>query len=148
VVGLVCKQPKGIWAETPANIHTGTRIWREAGCEFFFGPPPKPGQKQEFIQYIVTAFGAFRGFRKARDNRSGVQCGVKMAADKKSYVVELAIPLKVAGQYDYTKGKAYTFNVMRNPFYGNTFNSKERIGWAPIFFTAGVPESRGLLIME
>jgi len=37
---------------------------------------------------------------------------------------------------------------MRNPFYADTFNPKERIGWAPIFFTAGRPESRGLVVLE
>jgi hypothetical protein len=37
---------------------------------------------------------------------------------------------------------------MRNPFYENSFQSKERIGWAPIFDTAQLPESRGLVILE
>jgi uncharacterized protein DUF4838 len=148
VIGLVCRQPKGIWAETPAGVQTGTRIWRESGCEIFFGPPVKAGEKQEFAQYIVTSLGAFRGFRKAQDNRKDVQCAVKQADDGKSYTIELALPLKVDGLYDYSTGKAFTFNVMRNPFYADTFNSKERIGWAPIFFTAGRPESRGLVVLE
>ncbi len=149
VVGIECKQPKGIWAETPKDVHTGTRIWREASCEFFFGPPAKTAKEQEYIQYIVNSLGAFRGFRKSQDNRKDVICAVKQAEDGKSYTIELAIPLKVEGQYDYTQGsRVFTFNVMRNPFYANTFNSRERIGWAPIFYTAGVPESRGLLVLE
>ena len=39
-------------------------------------------------------------------------------------------------------------NIMRNPFYADTYNPKERIGWAPIFFTASRPESRGLVMLE
>jgi len=148
VIGLVCRQPKGIWARTPAHVHTGTRIWRESGCEIFFGPPVRAGEKQEFIQYIVNALGAFRGFRKAQDNRKDVLCAVKQAPDGTSYTIEVALPLKVDGLYDYSTGRAFTFNVMRNPFYADTFNPKERIGWAPIFFTAGRPESRGLVVLE
>ncbi|MBT3376187.1 MAG: DUF4838 domain-containing protein [Lentisphaerae bacterium] len=148
VIGLVCQQPKGIWAETPAAVHTGTRIWREAGCEIFFGPPVRPGEDQEFIQYVVNSLGAFRGFRKAQDNRKDVHCAVKQAADGMSYTIEVALPLKVDGLYDYSTGCTFTFNVMRNPFYADTFNPKERIGWAPIFFTAGRPESRGLVVLE
>ncbi|MDA0838187.1 MAG: DUF4838 domain-containing protein [Planctomycetota bacterium] len=148
VIGLECQQPKGIWAETPKDVHTGTRIWREASCEFFFGPPAETAKDQEYIQYIVNSLGAFRGFRKSQDNRKDVHCAVNKAEDGKSYTIELAVPLKVEGQYDYTQGRVFTFNVMRNPFYANTFNSKERIGWAPIFYTAGVPESRGMLVLE
>jgi hypothetical protein len=148
VIGLVCRQPKGIWAQTPADIETGTRIWRESGCEVFLGPPVKAGEKQEYFQYIVNAFGAFRGFQSARDNRKGVQCAARMSADKTAYTIEVALPLKAEGLYDYSTPGVYTFNVMRNPFYADTFNSKERIGWAPIFFTAGAPESRGLVVLE
>ena len=52
------------------------------------------------------------------------------------------------GQYDYTGSRALSFNLMRSPFTAKTFNPRERIGWAPIFFTASLPESRGLLILE
>jgi len=148
LVGLVCQQPKGIWAETPPDIHTGTRIWREAGCEFFLGPPPAADEDPVYFQYIVNALGAFRGFRAARDNREGVTCAVKLAPDKKSYTIEAAFPLKVKDMYDFTGGRVFTFNVMRNPFYADTFNSKERIGWAPLFFTAHNIESRGLIVFE
>ena len=148
VIGVACRQPGGIWAATPPDVHTGARLWREAGCEFFFGPPVTPGQDQEFIQYIVNTHGAFQGFHKARDNRKDVHCAVRQADDGKAYTIEVALPLKVEGLYDYSQGRIYTFNIMRNPFTANTFNPKERIGWAPIFFTAGVPESRGTLIIE
>ena len=30
----------------------------------------------------------------------------------------------------------------------DTFNSPERIGWAPIFYTAHLPQSRALIIIE
>ncbi len=43
---------------------------------------------------------------------------------------------------------AHIINIMRNPFYENSFQSKERIGWAPIFNTAQLPESRGLVVLE
>jgi hypothetical protein len=41
-----------------------------------------------------------------------------------------------------------SFNVCRYPFSADTFNSKERLGWAPIFFSASYPESRGLIVIE
>ncbi len=148
VFGLVCHQPRGIWAETPAEIETGTRIWRESGVEFFIGPPVQDGDEQEFAQYIVNALGAFRGFRKAKDNRTDVHHAVRISDDRKSYTVEIAIPLHVKGLYDYSQTKVFSFNIMRNPFYADTFNSSERIGWAPIFFTASKPESRGTLVVE
>ncbi len=149
VIGVTCIQPKGIWAETPADIETGTRIWRESGCEFFFGPPPQPGDgRSEYFQYIVTSMGAWRGFRTAQDNRKDVTCAVAKADDGKSYTIEVAFPLKVDGLYDYSAPGAYTFNIMRNPFYEDSFQSKERIGWAPIFNTAQLPESRGLVVLE
>jgi len=149
VIGVRCVQPKGIWAETPADVETGTRIWRESGCEFFFGPPSQPGDKKsEYFQYVVTSMGAWRGFHAAKDNRKDVTCAVAMADDGKSYTIEVAIPLKVDGLYDCSAPGPYTFNIMRNPFYENSFQSKERIGWAPIFNTAQLPESRGLVILE
>ena len=36
----------------------------------------------------------------------------------------------------------------RRDLYGDTFNATERLGWAPIFFTASRPESRGLVVLE
>lgn len=148
VIGLVCKQPGGIWAETKPETFAGSAIYRESCSEIFFGPVATGASQHEFALYVVNSLGAFRGFAKAADNRKDVQCAVKMAADGKSYTVEAALPLKVDGQYDYAGARMLTFNIQRSPFHGNTFNPKERIGWAPIFFTAGFPESRGLLIME
>jgi hypothetical protein len=148
VFGIVCKQPSGIWAETPPEKFTGTSIWRESGCEFFFGSPTAGTEKPDFAQYIVNSLGAFRGFQKAQDNRKDVQCAVKMGEDGKSYTIEAAFPLKLEGQYDYSGQRLLEFNIQRSPFQSKTFNPKERIGWAPIFFTATLPESRGLLILE
>ncbi|MHC4874358.1 MAG: hypothetical protein ACYTFY_21100, partial [Planctomycetota bacterium] len=131
------------------DIYTGTRIWREAGCEFFLGPIPQEGDKKgEFAQYIVNALGSFRGFRKALDNRKDVKCAVNWDKAKNNYTIEVAFPLKVEGLYDYTKIKLFSMNIMQNAFNANTFNSKERIGWHPIFFTAGLASSRGFIIIE
>jgi hypothetical protein len=148
VIGLVCRQPNGIWAETPADKFTGSAIYRESCCEFFFGPTTPEGQKPEYAQYVVNSLGSFRGYGKAQDNRKDVPCAVKTAADGKSFTIEIAFPLKLEGQYDYSGVRPLEFNIQRSPFHAKTFNPKERIGWAPIFFTAGVPESRGLLILE
>jgi hypothetical protein len=146
VVGIECRQPQGIWAFTPADRHTGTRIWRESCCEFLFGAAPREGETPEFAQYIVNALGAFRGFRQAEDNRQGVQCAVRTSADNRAYTIEAAFPLRVDGLYDYTEQPVLSFNVSRYPFSADTFNSKERLGWAPIFFSASYPESRGLAV--
>lgn len=148
VFGIICKQPKGIWAETTPDKFTGTSIWRESSCEFVFGPMTTGSQKYAGVHYIVNALGAFRGFQKAADNRKDVQCAVKTSEDGKAYTIEVALPLKVEGQYDFTSERLLEFNIQRSPFHAKTFNPKERIGWAPIFFTAHVPESRGLLVME
>ena len=148
VVGVVCRQPKGIWAETPADRFTGSAIYRESCCEFIFAPPAGEGQKPEHAQYVVNSLGSFRGFGKALDNRKDVHCAVKLAEDGKSYTIEAAFPLKVEGQYDYSATRPLEFNIQRSPFHAKTFNPKERIGWAPIFFTAGLPESRGWLVLE
>ena len=148
VFGIQCEQPMGIWAETPKNIKTGTRIWREAACEFFIGPQPGKGEKAEYIQYIVNALGSYRGFGKAKDNRIGVESAVRWDKPKNIYTIEVAIPLRVKGLYDYSKEKMLTMNIMQDAFHANTFNSKERIGWAPIFYTAGKLDSRGLIFFE
>ena len=148
VFGIVCHQPRGIWAETPADRFTGTRIWREAGCEFFLGPAPTKGESGEYFQYIVNALGSYRGFQKATDNREGVKCAVDWNTEENTYTIEVAFPLHVEGMYDYRQAKAFSFNIMQNPFEANTFNSPERIGWSPIFFTAHKPESRALIIIE
>jgi hypothetical protein len=52
----------------------------------------------------------------------------------------------VDGLYDYTAQRALSFNISRYPFSADTFNSKERLGWAPSFFSASYPESRGLIV--
>jgi len=148
VFGITCKQPRGIWAETPADRFTGSSIFREASCEFLLGPVPLPEEKGEYFQYVVNALGAFRGYRTSADNRKGVECSVNWDRDKNTYTIEAAFPLMVEGMYDYRQAKAFNFNIMQNPFEGDTFNSPERIGWAPIFYTAHKPESRALVIIE
>lgn len=148
VFGVICSQPKGIWAQTPPDKFTGTSIWRESSCEFVFGPMATGNEKYAGVHYIVNSLGAFRGFQKAADNRIDVQCAAKTSDDGKTYTIEVAFPLKVEGQYDFTAQRLLEFNIQRSPFHAKTFNPKERIGWAPIFFTAHVSESRGLLVME
>lgn len=148
LIGLVCRQPQGIWAETPAERFTGSAIWRESCCEFFFEPPSTSAARAGYAQYVVNALGSFRGFAKAVDNRAGVECAVKSAADGKSYTIEAAFPLRVDGQYDFTGERLLEFNIQRSPFHSKTFNPQERIGWAPIFMSATLPDSRGLLILE
>ena len=147
VVGLRCDQQGPIWARTPPEIHTGTRIWRESGCEFFFGPVPQAGEKPETAQYIVNALGASRGFRQAKDNRDGVRVAVRQDKQGGYYVIEAAFPLKAKG-YDFTKQRVLTFNIMRNIFSRDSFAAEELIGWHPIFYTAQNVESRGLLFTK
>ena len=77
-----------------------------------------------------------------------MKCAVNWDKDGNTYTIEAAFPLKVEGMYDYSSAKAFSFNIMQNPFEGKTFNSPERIGWAPIFYTAHYPQSRALVIIE
>ena len=147
VFGLECRQDGDIWARTTPDIHSGTRIWRESGCEFIFGPASRQEEKGGYVQYIVNALGAFRGFRAAKENREGCQVGVELDKEGGRYTIEFAMPLK-AGGYDYTQEKVFTFNIMRNIFRADTFAAEEIIGWYPIFFTAHNPESRGLVFVD
>jgi hypothetical protein len=148
VIGIACEQPGGTWASTPPDVHTGTRIWRESCCEIFVGPQPRPGEQAPYAQYIVNALGAFRGFQAARDNREGVQAAGVIAPDGRSYTVEIAIPLRVAGRYDFTGEQALSFTVMRQVYLADTFSPPERLGWHPLFLTAHNAESRGLVFLE
>ena len=147
VIGLVCKQPKGVWAQTAANIETGTMIWRESCCEILFGPAAKEGEKPVYCHYIVNPLGAFRGFQAALDVRKDVQCAAAMNAEKTAYVVLVALPLKT-DRYDFTKDKVFTFNIMRQVYNSNSFSPPERLGWHPIFFTAHEVSSRALTFVE
>ena len=147
LVTLTCKQPGGVWAETAPTVEMGTSIFRESCAEIFLIPLKEEQDGKLFSQYVVNALGAFRGYNAARDNRAGVQCAAKVAPDKKSYTLEFAIPLKCP-TYDYTGVKAFTFTVMRQVYHSNSYSPPERLGWAPLFLTASVPESRGLIILE
>lgn len=147
-IGLTLQQPKGVWANTTPDVFTGTRIWRESCVQIFMGPHGDTSKKAPNIQYIVNALGAFRGFNLASDNREGVTAAGKIAADGKSYTIEIALPLKVQGKYDLTQDKTLTFNIMREAHYQQSYGTDERSGWYPIFFSAQWPESRGVTFME
>jgi hypothetical protein len=147
LIGLTLQQPKGIWARTTPDIHTGTRIWRESGVEIFLGYAGDARHSAPKIQYIVNALGAYRGFGLAADNRQDVAAAAKVAADGKSYTIEVSLPLKVAGKYDLTEPRALSFNIMRDVYYGQSYGTDECMGWYPIFFTAQWPESRAVTFM-
>jgi len=147
LVGLVCKQVGPIWAQSPKETLAGTHIWRESGVEIAFGPPAGQGQDQEkppFAQYDINAFGAFRGFSAAKDNRENVEVAVKLDTDKNVYVIEAALPLRASG-YDYTAEKVLTFNVARMIYTRDSYESDVILGWHPIFVTVSDPASRGLV---
>lgn len=148
VIGLECLQPKGIMAVTPPNVAAGSRLWRESSCEIYFGPPPLPGEKPEFAQYVVNALGGFRAFGVAEGNRDQVQVAARMAPDQKSFTLEFALPLKVAGRYDYASDRALYFTIVRFPYWEKKQNPRERLGWAPLFTTGQNPESRALIVLE
>jgi len=147
VLGLECKQPKGIFARTEPQVETGTMIWRETCCEVSFGPQPNEGEKPEYFHYVVNSLGAFRGFHAARDNRAGVTCAARTANDKQGYTLEVALPLKT-DKYDYTQGRVFALNIMRQVYYADTFSPPERLGWHPLFFTVHEPASRALVFSE
>ena len=148
VVGLKCDQVGPIWASTPPETETGTRIWRESSVEFMFGPvgAEKVGRRFPFAQYIVNAKGAWRGFAMAEGNREGVTVAVRLDQEAGHYTIEAAFPLKAEG-YDFTGEKVLSFNLMRNVYNADTDKALEIIGWAPIFYTARNAESRGLVFL-
>lgn len=148
LIGLTMQQPNGVWALTTPDVHTGTRIWRESCVQIFMGPHGDTSKKAPNIQYIVNALGAFRGFNLASDNRENVTAAGKIAEDKKSYTIEISLPLKVEGKYDLTKDKTLTFNIMREAHYKQSYGTDERSGWYPIFFSSQWPESRGVTFMQ
>ena len=146
LLALVCRQDGPIWAQSPKDTLTGTHIWRESGIEVFFGPATAD-ENPPFAQYVINAFGAFRGFGQSKDNRDGVQVEVKLDKDKGVYVIEAALPLK-AGSYDYSACKALTFNVGRMIYTRDSYESDVIVGWYPIFRTISDPASRSLIFME
>jgi len=129
-------------------VAAGSRLWREASCEIYFGPPAPAGRKPEFAQYVVNALGGFRAFGVAEGNRDQVQVAARMAPDQRSFTLELALPLKVAGRYDYTSHRALYFTIIRFPYWEKKQNPRERLGWAPLFTTGQNPESRALIVLE
>ena len=148
VFGLRCDQVGPIWADTSPEVETGTRIWRESGVEFFFGPvgAEKGGRVLPFAQYIVNALGAWRGFAMAEGNREGVQLAVRRHEAGGHFTIEAAFPLKAEG-YDFSNETVLSFNLMRNVYNADTDKALEIIGWAPIFYTARDADSRGLAFL-
>ncbi|HOD82869.1 MAG: hypothetical protein BWX88_03169 [Planctomycetes bacterium ADurb.Bin126] len=146
LLAVECRQDGPIWAQSPKDTLTGTHIWRESGIEAFFGPAtaedPPP-----YAQYVINAFGAFRGFGQAKDNRDGVQVEVKLDTDQGVFVIEAALPLK-AGSYDYAACKTLTFNVGRMIYTRDSYESDVIVGWYPIFRTISDPASRSLIFLE
>lgn len=149
LVGLVCQQKGEIWAQSPADTLAGTHIWRESGVEIFFGPArAEPGvEKPPYAQYDINAWGAFRGFGEAKDNREGVEVSVKLEPEKGRFTIEAALPLK-AGGYDYTGLKALSFNVNRMVYTRNSYVADVMTGWHPIFVSGSYFESRGMIFMK
>jgi len=144
-LGLVCRQVGSIWAQSPKETLTGTHIWRESGIEVAFGPLAAAGEeKPPFAQYDINAFGAFRGFQAAKDNRDGVDVAVFLDREAGVYTIEAALPLKGPG-YDYTGHKALTFNIARMIYTRDSYESDVILGWHPIFVTISDPASRGLI---
>ncbi|MEO6906521.1 MAG: DUF4838 domain-containing protein [Abditibacteriaceae bacterium] len=143
VIGITAHQKGDIWAVTPADIKTGARIWRESGCEFFFGPVDDQ-DKSPYAQYVVNVLGAYQGFSSASNNREGVQVAVKLDKDKGMFTMEVVFPLKTA-LYDYSQQKVLSFNIARDVYTRNSYESDVMLGWYPIFYTATVPQSRGII---
>lgn len=142
--GLRCRQVGPIWASTPPDIETGTRIWRESSVEFLLAPA---GDETAFAQYIVNAFGSWRGFGVAEGDRGDVQVAVRLDQETGYYIVEAALPLTANG-YDFSGEKALSFNLTRNVFLDDSFHAIEILGWAPVLYSAHSPDSRGLLFLE
>jgi hypothetical protein len=147
VIGLVCTQAGPVWANTPADVETGTNIWRESGFEFFFGDPKQGEKDPSYAQYIVNALGAFRGFRNAADSRDGVLRAVALDAERQTFTMEVALPLK-AKDYDYTRAKVLSFNALRNVYLANSYQAEKLVGWHPVFYSGGYYRSRGFIFME
>jgi hypothetical protein len=148
IFALTCRQVGPIWAQSPKETLTGTHIWRESGVEIAFGPLPGPkDDAPAFAQYDINAFGAFRGFHAAKDNRQDVEVAVRLDKDKGEYVIEAALPLRAPG-HDYTRHKALTLNVARMVYSGDSFESDVTLGWHPVFVTISDPASRGLVFFK
>jgi hypothetical protein len=56
-----------------------------------------------------------------------------------------AAPLQLTPQNTVIMNKVLSFNIARNVFTSNSYESDVTLGWYPIFYTATVPESRGLI---
>lgn len=130
VVGITCQQNGPVWAQTPAETLTGTHIWRESGVEVSFGSDEPGVPRAETCQYDLNAFGAYRGFFKAKDNREGVRCAVRLEEEKNRFTIEAVLPLKTAG-YDYSALRELAFNVVRMIYTRNSYGADELLSWHP-----------------
>ncbi len=137
LIGLECRQPKGIYAVTPPDAASGSRIWREACIEVFIERIAPGEEKRDYVQYVVNALGGFRAFQKADGNRENTMVVSRMNAEGTAYTLEIALPLKVDGRYDYTDQRVVNFNLIHYPYWEKKQNSRERIGWAPVFSGSG-----------
>jgi hypothetical protein len=98
--------------------------------EVIFGALDSQGVRNETCQYDINAFGAFRGFFKAKDNREGVQCAVRLDEAKRQFVIEAALPLK-AGDYDLRHARELAFNIVRMIYTRNSYGADELLTWHP-----------------
>jgi len=130
LVGIHCEQVGPIWAQTPREVAAGTHIWRESGMEVFFGPAAAAGDRQQLAQYDINAFGAFRGFAMAADNREGVEVAVHLDEPNHRFTVEASLPLQ-AGKYDFREASDLTFNVVRMVYTSDSYGADELISWHP-----------------
>jgi len=130
VLGITCEQVGPIWAQTPSETLAGTHIWRESGVEMSFGPLDQQVGRNETSQYDINAFGAFRGFFKAKDNRDGVQCVVRLDEAAHQFVIEASLPLKTNG-YNYSEARELAFNIVRMIYTRNSYGADELLTWHP-----------------
>ncbi len=130
VVGITCEQNGPVWAQTPAETLTGTHIWRESGIEIAFGPNQPGTPRGEICQYDINAFGAYRGFFKAKDNREGVRCAARLDKERNQFTIEAMLPLK-AVDYDFSAHRELAFNVVRMVYTRNSYGADELLSWHP-----------------
>ncbi len=130
LVGITCDQVGPIWAQTPSDTLAGTHIWRESGVEVVFGSRDPQTPRAETCQYDINALGAFRGFFKAKDNREGVQCAVRLDESAHRFVIEASLPLKGPG-YDYSHSPDLAFNIVRMIYTRNSYGADELLNWHP-----------------
>ena len=150
LVGLEVEQAETVWATTPADVQTGTSVWREAGAEIFLTPVLRQGQTEEDltkVHAIVTCLGAGRSWVGSTETRDGFRWAATWDKGTKRYVLEIAVPLKTA-YHDFAQEKLLSFNVMQNVFNANSYTATRILGWSPIFRTAHSYDSRSFIVLD